>query len=503
MTTTKRRRRGTGTIEGGDGAYRARLTTAAGRISLGVHPTEEAAETVLDAVRAELQGDHAKGLTLRAWGVRDLDRREKEGYAATKSARSVWRAHVDRAHIADLAIATIGKRDVQDWIAGVVSSRTRGARANGRRVGLSTAKNAINLVRAVLESAVERHIIHANPAAGVKVPRRASVTHEPWTYLRGDELDALLACPRIPVRDRLWIAFAAGTGLREGEQFNLRLADLRVDGAHPEVTVRFGSAKRGPKNTRGHKSRIRHVPLFGLGLQAARAWLAHLPLYCPSNPHGLVFPGPTGARRQPGKHLHRTVRIDGKPRPLDPLPAYLEAAGITRSEDEASVAWHSLRHTCATALVSGTWGRLWSLEEVKGLLGHKTISTTERYAHLAESALRTAAAETAGPTRKPTVSPRPVAVETSREALSARNDSGSHLRDLNSRPTVYETSTLMNDSDGLGHSEARPWPYEAQEAARAALEAIAGGGWKKAVDLLAEIAQPPAVDAAGKGEAAR
>ena len=30
---------------------------------------------------------------------------------------------------------------------------------------------------------------------------------------------------------------------------------------------------------------------------------------------------------------------------------------------------------------------------MKGLLGHESITTTERYAHLAQSALKTAAAE--------------------------------------------------------------------------------------------------------------
>lgn len=154
------------------------------------------------------------------------------------------------------------------------------------------------------------------------------------------------------------------------------------------------------------KVKIRHVPLFGVGLDAARAWLAMLPAYCPRNPLKLVFPGPAGVRKGKGKHLHVTRRLGEakKPVPGNPLPEYLAAAGITRGAQETSIVWHSFRHTCAAALVSGMWGRSWSLEEVKGLLGHESISTTERYAHLADSALRKAAAET----RKPAVSPRPL-----------------------------------------------------------------------------------------------
>ena len=123
---------------------------------------------------------------------------------------------------------------------------------------------------------------------------------------------------------------------------------------------------------------------------------------------------------------------------VNPLPEYLAAAGITRGAQETSIVWHSFRHTCAAALVSGMWGRSWTLEEVKGLLGHESISTTERYAHLADSALRKAAAET----RKPAISPRPPAKLPAKSSDSSMISLRSHLRDLNSRPTVYETVAL-------------------------------------------------------------
>ena len=44
----------------------------------------------------------------------------------------------------------------------------------------------------------------------------------------------------IPEADRLIILFALLTGLRQGEQFNLDLADLRLDADAPHVVVRFG-----------------------------------------------------------------------------------------------------------------------------------------------------------------------------------------------------------------------------------------------------------------------
>jgi integrase len=62
--------------------------------------------------------------------------------------------------------------------------------------------------------------------------------------------------------------------------------------------------------------------------------------------------------------------------------------------DQMPVRWHDLRHTCGASLISGWWGRAWRLEEIKELLGHKDISVTQRYAHLAKGALLTAADET-------------------------------------------------------------------------------------------------------------
>jgi Phage integrase family len=67
-----------------------------------------------------------------------------------------------------------------------------------------------------------------------------------------------------------------------------------------------------------------------------------------------------------------------------------------------------LRHTCGAALISGWWGRGWSLIEVRDQLGHKDIKTTQRYAHLAPDVLMAAARATTGPTpNMPAACPRP------------------------------------------------------------------------------------------------
>ncbi|MBT8453680.1 MAG: tyrosine-type recombinase/integrase [Deltaproteobacteria bacterium] len=58
-----------------------------------------------------------------------------------------------------------------------------------------------------------------------------------------------------------------------------------------------------------------------------------------------------------------------------------------------SVRFHDLRHTCASHLIMGTWGRAWRLEEVQVVLGHASRTTIERYARLAPDAIRRVANE--------------------------------------------------------------------------------------------------------------
>jgi integrase len=56
--------------------------------------------------------------------------------------------------------------------------------------------------------------------------------------------------------------------------------------------------------------------------------------------------------------------------------------------------WHLLRHTAATSLLCGWWGRRLSLDEVAKMLGHSSVKVTERYAQLLDSERSKLAAET-------------------------------------------------------------------------------------------------------------
>jgi integrase len=403
----KRRTAGAGSVdELPSGRWRVRITMSNGkRPSLGVFDTEEEANGVLNAALkrlAEGPGTSIGGLTLRSFGTNWLAERELSGdVRAIKADLSRWRTHIVTAPFFDSPMATISPLNIADWVLELrkkfVATPHQGKRPS-KKLARKTVKEILLLLKVCFDAALSPHrLIRENPAIGIKIKKELR-THDPWTYLLVDEQTRLLACEAIPECDRVMMAFALGTGMRGGEQFNLELVDLHVDGDAPVAIVRYGSKGKPPKN-----GKIRHVPLFGLGLAAARRWLQLLPEYAKKNPAGLVFPGRRGGRRAVGQNFHTTRTIldkngNRKPKSINVFREHLAAAGIVMAQrhDGRPVRWHDLRHTCASSLVAGWWGRPWRLDEVRDLLGHSSISVTERYAHLSSSALRSAAEQTSG-----------------------------------------------------------------------------------------------------------
>lgn len=223
-----------------------------------------------------------------------------------------------------------------------------------------TVANALNLCRVALESAIEAGHIEANPARDVRVSRVAR-TDDRWTWLKSDEIDKLLS-DRTEDEQRDIYTVAIYTGLRAGELFGLEWRD--VDLKHATATIRH-SWNRTPTK----RGELRTLHLFAPVVEALER-----------------------QHERSGKRSHVFPARDGEPRTRDQMPrieAALEAVGVKRH-----VRFHDLRHTCASHLVSGTWGRAWTIEEVAKHLGHSTSATTRRYAHLCPEGLAKADRET-------------------------------------------------------------------------------------------------------------
>lgn len=372
--TKQRRPYGSGSIDRSGKNPRARVYVAGERRGLGTYQTDDDADATLGAFAALRSSGAVEvgGETLRQFGERWLNRVEIDGTMRdVKNARSRWQ-HVERAAFIDRPLVSIRRADVRSWL-DRLTAVTAGDRRGKRRIGWQTRKHCLTLLRSCLTAAVDDELLDRNPASGIKFRKPADAV-ERWTYLTSAEQTALLTVDA-DLADRLLVAFALGSGLRQGEQWNLELRDVHIDDAQPWLFVRWGSKGKPPKN-----GRTRRVELFGLALAALRQWLALLPRWCKANPHGLAFPTVRGCRRAKSK----------QPRGWQ---AMLAGAGLVASkrEDGMPVRWHDLRHTCASSLVAGWWGRRWSLQEVRDALGHRSINTTERYAHLAPSVLAEAA----------------------------------------------------------------------------------------------------------------
>ncbi|MDD2876640.1 MAG: tyrosine recombinase XerC [Acidiphilium sp.] len=144
----------------------------------------------------------------------------------------------------------------------------------------------------------------------------------------------------LAARDVALMALLYGAGLRINEALSLDIGDLPV-GESPLVV-------RG----KGGKQRI--VPLLAAVRTALAAWRGYRTAPAPDAP---LFIGARGGRLNAGvvqKHLRTFRRANGLPEHATP---------------------HALRHSFATHLLAGGT----DLRAIQELLGHASLSTTQRY----------------------------------------------------------------------------------------------------------------------------
>jgi integrase len=220
--------------------------------------------------------------------------------------------------------------------------------------GLSarSAHYALCVVRQVFNFARDHDMTNCvSPTCKVKAPK---TDNRRLRFLTHEEADKLLehVSKRSPELHAISLV-SLHCGLRAGEIFNLTWSDVDFD--RETLTLR---------DTKNGRTRIAYMTGQVRELLAARV---------KGSPGDAVFPGRGGVRRSyVSNAFERAVRDLG----------FNE--GITDSRQK--VVFHSLRHTFASWLVEqGT-----DLYSVKELMGHRTLSMTERYSHLSPESLRRA-----------------------------------------------------------------------------------------------------------------
>ncbi len=151
-------------------------------------------------------------------------------------------------------------------------------------------------------------------------------------------------------RDRAMLELLYGSGLRVSE-----LCDLDLDA----LDLSAGCAR-----VRGKGDKERVVPLGRKCIAAVRRWLEERP--------AMVHPK-TG--RQDPKALFLAIRGSRiGPRAVRSLVHGYGASGAGRADLHP----HALRHTCATHMLDGGA----DLRVIQEVLGHASLSTTQRYTHV-------------------------------------------------------------------------------------------------------------------------
>ena len=226
----------------------------------------------------------------------------------------------------------VGRADVRAWVEEEAVDHAP-----------ATVMRRLAAVRTFYRWLGDNDILEDDPTAGIRSPRLPKTLP---TVLGISETASMLDLPPDDVRglrDRTAMELLYGAGLRVSEVVALDRGDLDLDTG--EVRVRAG---KGGKE--------RRCPIGPPACEAAALYMAAAPH--PLNEKAPLLLGPSGRRLST-----RTVR----------RVVHAWAARVFRDASP-----HTLRHSFATHLLEGGM----DLRLIQTLLGHKSLSTTQKYTHL-------------------------------------------------------------------------------------------------------------------------
>jgi integrase/recombinase XerC len=218
----------------------------------------------------------------------------------------------------------------------------------------STMKKKVSAVRSFFKFLLKRRVIEHNPASGLRSPKIAKSLPR---FLTVDQAFRVMDAPpkedkrakALKMRDQALLETLYGTGVRVSE-----LAGMNLD--HCDFT-----ASEVRVLGKGGKERI--VPLGKTAVAAIRAYLPER--------GGLLEKAKQGDRdalwlsqgglRLSVRQVQNIVRRHG-----------------TLGAGRGDLHPHAMRHTCATHLLDAGA----DLRSIQELLGHSSLSTTQRYTHI-------------------------------------------------------------------------------------------------------------------------
>lgn len=227
----------------------------------------------------------------------------------------------------------------------VVDVESYKAKELERGMSAKTINNRLGVLHKCLTTAVEWEKLERVPKV-----QPLKTTPPKFRYLNESEVQAIMTASATPM-ERAMVLVAARTGLRISELRALEWGDVNFDRKlltvqRCAVLTDIGTPKNG---------KVRHVPLTVDAMEALESIKSGSELV-------FTFQGRMWVYMTALNHIRSACRRAG----VEPI------------------GWHILRHTFASQLVN----RGATLQAVQVLLGHSTITMTQRYAHMVPETMR-------------------------------------------------------------------------------------------------------------------
>ena len=222
----------------------------------------------------------------------------------------------------------------------------RCVKANGQRLGWSTQRNRLSVLKDFFRWLTRQNVILHNPASEVELPRMEK--RLPQEVLSLAQIEKLLAVPNVTdplgIRDRAMLELFYSCGIRRTELCRLELADLNTE--RKTIHVRLGKGKKD-----------RMVPVG----ERAIVWLEH---YLQAVRPRLSLDTRTQA-----------LFLTGYGGAFNPDVVSRMVAVWIKQVTGRVASCHLLRHTCATHMLENGA----DIRFIQQLLGHEKLDTTAIY----------------------------------------------------------------------------------------------------------------------------